>query len=106
LIQQTCPGCYKYIRGALDSFSQSVDTEKFVEENGESLIIAGGVPSLDYTDAEGKHLFVIGDCWKKFESRAEVEKAMEVAETVTEYPGCAPIYVFAQLNTDLSAMSS
>jgi len=106
LIQQTCPGCYKYIRGALDSFSQSVDTEKFVEENGESLIIAGGVPSLDYTDAEGKHLFVVGDCWKRFESREEVEKAMEVAETVTEYPGCAPIYVFAQLNSDLSALNA
>lgn len=106
LIQQTCPGCYKYIRGALDSFSQSVDTEKFVEENGESLIIAGGVPSLDYTDAEGKHLFVVGDCWKRFESSEEVEKAMEVAETVTEYPGCAPIYVFAQLNSDLSALNA
>jgi len=106
LIQQTCPGCYKYIRGALDSFSQSVDTEKFVKENGESLIIAGGVPSLDYNDAVGKHLFVVGDCWKKFDSKEEVEKAMEVAETVTEYPGCAPIYVFAQLNGDLSAMNA
>ncbi|MGM0601717.1 MAG: DUF362 domain-containing protein [Bacillota bacterium] len=104
LIQQTCPGCYKYIRGALDSFKQGVDTRKFVEEKGESLIIAGGVPSLDYTDAEGKHLFVVGDCWKKFESREEVEKAMKVAKTVTEYPGCAPIYVFAQLNTDLQSL--
>jgi hypothetical protein len=70
------------------------------------MVIAGGVPSLDFNDAAGKHLFVVGDCWKKFESSAEVEKAMEVAETVTEYPGCAPIYVFAQLNTDLSAMNA
>ncbi|WP_258222092.1 DUF362 domain-containing protein [Halanaerobium congolense] len=106
LIQQTCPGCYKYIRGSLDSFKQSVDTDKFIEENGEVMVIAGGVPSLDFNDAAGKHLFVVGDCWKKFESSAEVEKAMEAAETVTEYPGCAPIYVFAQLNTDLSAMNA
>ncbi|MCC3143877.1 DUF362 domain-containing protein [Halanaerobium sp. Z-7514] len=106
LIQQTCPGCYKYVRGALDSFKGGIDTERFVEENGESLIIAGGVPSLDYNDAVGKHLFVVGDCWKKFESSEEVEKAMEVAADVTEYPGCAPIYVFAQLNADLQALDA
>jgi len=47
---------------------------------------------------------VAGDCWKYFPSREKVEKAMTLAKSVTEYPGCAPVYIFAQLNGDLQAL--
>jgi len=29
---------------------------------------------------------------------------MQLAKHVTEYPGCAPVYIFAQLNGDLQAL--
>lgn len=106
LIQQTCPGCYLYIRGALDGFRGEVDNlEKFVEQNGESVIIAGGVPALDPSFVEGKNLFLAGDCWKYFDSADKVKQAKEKAKRVFEYPGCSPVYVFAQINEDLQSLN-
>lgn len=106
VIQQTCPGCYAYIRGALDGFKGTgIDLEKFIAKTGPIYIIAGGVPDFDPELVRGKHLFVAGDCWKYFPSRPKVEQAMKIAKSVTEYPGCAPVYVFAQLNGDLQAMA-
>jgi hypothetical protein len=49
-------------------------------------------------------MFVTGDCWKLFPSRGKVEEAMKLAKKVIEYPGCAPVYIFAQLNGDLQAL--
>lgn len=104
-IQQTCPGCFANIRGSLDSFNVSgIDMEDFNNKVGDIYIIAGGVPDLDPKVVEGKDLFVVGDCWKYFPSRGKVEEAMKLAKSVTEYPGCAPVYVFAQLNGDLQAL--
>ena len=105
VVQQTCPGCFANIRGALDNFNNSgIDMADFRQRMGDVYILAGGVPDLVPEWVEGKHLFVAGDCWKNFPSRTKVERAMELAESVTEYPGCAPVYIFAQLNGDLQSL--
>jgi uncharacterized protein (DUF362 family) len=105
IVQQTCPGCFANIRGALDNFNVSgIDMDEFNELVGDVYIIAGGVPDFIPEWVEGKRLFVAGDCWKYFPSRPKVEKAMELAENVIEYPGCAPVYIFAQLNGDLQSL--
>ncbi len=105
VVQQTCPGCFANIRGGLDLFNVSgIDVKDFNEKVGDVYVLAGGVPDLIPEWVEGKHLFVAGDCWKYFPSRDKVEKAMSLAKSVTEYPGCAPVYIFAQLNGDLQAL--
>lgn len=105
IVQQTCPGCFANIRGALDLFNVSgIDIKDFLAKVGEVYIVAGGVPDFIPEWVEGKHLFVAGDCWKYFPSRDKVEQAMRLAKSVTEYPGCAPVYIFAQLNGDLQAL--
>lgn len=105
IVQQTCPGCFANIRGALDLFNVSgIDVKDFVDKVGEVYVVAGGVPDFIPEWVEGKHLFVAGDCWKYFPSREKVEQAMKLAKSVTEYPGCAPVYIFAQLNGDLQAL--
>ena len=105
IVQQTCPGCFVNMRGALDSFNVSgIDMKDYNEKVGDIYILAGGVPDFIPEWVEGKHLFVAGDCWKYFPSREKVEKAMTLAKSVTEYPGCAPVYIFAQLNGDLQAL--
>lgn len=105
IVQQTCPGCFANIRGALDLFNVSgIDVKDFVDKVGEVYVLAGGVPDFIPEWVEGKHLFVAGDCWKYFPSKDKVEKAMQLAKSVTEYPGCAPVYIFAQLNGDLQAL--
>lgn len=105
IVQQTCPGCFANIRGALDLFNVSgVDVKDFVDKVGEVYVLAGGVPDFIPEWVEGKHLFVAGDCWKYFPSKDKVEQAMKLAKSVTEYPGCAPVYIFAQLNGDLQAL--
>lgn len=104
VVQQTCPGCFANIRGGLDNFNNSVDTKDFIDKAGEIYIIAGGVPDFDPEKARDKYLFVPGDCWKLFPSADKVEKAMKLAKRVVEYPGCAPVYIFAQLNGDLQAL--
>lgn len=104
VVQQTCPGCFANIRGGLDNFNNMVDTKDFIDKAGEIYIIAGGVPDFDPEQARDKYLFVSGDCWKLFPSADKVEKAMKLAKRVVEYPGCAPVYIFAQLNGDLQAL--
>ena len=105
-MQQTCPGCYVNVRGALDSFvNTGIDMEKFVEENGAVMVIGGGVPDFEPEMAIGKNLFITGDCWKYFPSREKVEQAAKLAKSVTYYPGCAPVYIFSQLNKDLQSLA-
>jgi len=104
VIQQTCPGCFVNIRGALDNFNNNVDTKDFRNKVGDIYIVAGGVPDFEPEKVKDKYLFVTGDCWKLFPSRDKVEKAMKLAKKVVEYPGCAPVYIFAQLNGDLQSL--
>jgi len=105
-VQQTCPGCYVNVRGALDSFANSgLSMTQFIKEQGEVVVVAGGVPDFDPEFARDKHLFVCGDCWEYFPSAANVRKAAELAKDVTYYPGCAPVYIFSQLNTDLQKLA-
>jgi uncharacterized protein (DUF362 family) len=100
--QQTCPGCYVNVRGSLDSFANSgIVMSDFLNASGEVVIVAGGVPDFDPDFAEGKHLFIIGDCWEYFPSADNIRKAAALAKSVTYYPGCSPVYIFAQLNADL-----
>jgi hypothetical protein len=107
IVQQTCPGCYVNIRGSLDSFKNTgIDVDKFVQEHGECVFIAGGVPDFDPAYAAGKNLFVAGDCWQWFPSAPKVEEAMKLAKRVFTYPGCAPVYIFAQINADLQAIAA
>ena len=97
IIQQTCPGCYVYLRGALDSFKNTgIDVEKMVAEKGECVFIAGGVPDFDPLYAEGKNLFVLGDCWKYFPSK-EKGRSHEAREKVFTYPGLRSVYVSPKL---------
>jgi len=104
IVQQTCPGCFANIRGALDNFNNNVDAKDFIDKAGEIYILAGGVPDFKPEWITDKHLFIPGDCWKLFPSSEKVEEAKRVAKSVTEYPGCAPVYIFAQLNGDLQAL--
>jgi uncharacterized protein (DUF362 family) len=105
IVQQTCPGCFANIRGALDNFNVSgIDIDDFNAKAGDIYILAGGVPDFKPEWVKGKHLFVAGDCWKYFPSKNKVEEAMKLAESVTLYPGCAPVYIFAQLNGDLQSL--
>lgn len=105
VIQQTCSGCYANMRGALDSFHNTgISIEDFNKRVGDVYIIAGGVPDFDPQEVAGKQLFITGDCWKYFPSHDKVEEAMKLAKNVTMYPGCAPVYIFAQLNGDLQAL--
>lgn len=104
IIQQTCPGCFVNIRGALDNFKNNIDTKDFIDKAGEVYIVAGGVPDFEPVWVKDKHLFITGDCWKFFPSKGKVEEAMKLAKDVTEYPGCAPVYIFAQLNGDLQTL--
>lgn len=106
VFQQTCPGCYVNVRGALDSFAISgIDLPDFLAKHGEIVVIAGGVPELDPEYCRDKNVFICGDCWKIFPSRILVEEAAKLAKTVTYYPGCAPVYIFSKLNTDLQNMA-
>jgi uncharacterized protein (DUF362 family) len=105
IIQQTCPGCFANVRGALDNFNVSgINIADFNKTVGDVYIIAGGIPDFDPKEVAGKHLFVAGDCWSYFPSHDKVEEAKRLAKSVTEYPGCAPVYIFAQLNGDLQAL--
>jgi uncharacterized protein (DUF362 family) len=105
IVQQTCPGCFANVRGALDNFNVSgISIPDFNQSVGDVYILAGGVPDFEPELVTGKHLFICGDCWTYFPSKDKVEKAKSLAKSVTEYPGCAPVYIFAQLNGDLQAL--
>jgi hypothetical protein len=104
--QQTCPGCYAHVRGALDSFANSgISMSEFLKERGEVVVVAGGLPDFDPQFAENKHLFVVGDCWEYFPTSDNIREATKLAKTVTYYPGCAPVYIFSKLNTDLQELA-
>lgn len=104
--QQTCPGCFVNVRGALDSFANSgIVMEDFLKGAGEVVVAAGGVPDFDPEFAKDKHLFICGDCWEYFPTSENIRKAASLAKTVTYYPGCAPVYIFAQLNKDLQTLA-
>ena len=104
--QQTCPGCYANVRGALDSFANSgISMSEFLKERGEVVVAAGGLPDFDPQFAENKHLFVVGDCWEYFPTSDNIREATKLAKTVTYYPGCAPVYIFSKLNTDLQELA-
>lgn len=104
-VQQTAPGCFANIRGALDNFNVSgIDLKDFIDKVGEILIVAGGIPDFDPEMAKDKHLFVVGDDWAYFPSKDKIEEAMKLAKSVTKYPGSIPVYIFAQLNGDLQAL--
>lgn len=105
IVQQTCPGCFANVRGALDNFNVSgISIAEFNEKVGDVFILAGGVPDFDEEQVAGKHLIVAGDCWKYFPTKEKIEHAKAIAKDVIEYPGCAPVYIFAQLNGDLQAL--
>ncbi len=105
VVQQTCPGCFANVRGALDNFNVSgISIADFNKRVGDVYILAGGVPDFDPNLVADKHLFVAGDCWAYFPSRDKIEQAKKLAKSVTVYPGCAPVYIFAQLNGDLQAL--
>ena len=104
--QQTCPGCYENIKGSLALFKNSgIDPQEFIEKAGECMFIGGGVPSLEPRLARGRNLWVVGDCWKLFPSREKVEEAIETAKWVRVYPGCAPMYIWGQINIDLMTLA-
>lgn len=106
IVQQTCPGCYVNIRGALDSFKNTgIDMAEFVDRKGECIFVAGGVPDFDPALAQDKNLFVCGNCWKYFPSSDKVEEAMSRAKRCYLYPGCAPVYIFSQINKDLQTLA-
>ncbi|MBC3887766.1 DUF362 domain-containing protein [Acetobacterium paludosum] len=106
-MQQTCPGCHVNVRGALDSFAISgIDMKKFLEKHGEVVVIAGGVPNFEPEFCKDKNVFICGDCWELFPSADKVREGAALAKTVTYYPGCAPVYIFAQLNNDLQKLAA
>ncbi len=106
-MQQTCDGCYVNVRGALDSFAISgIDMDEFLKQRGEVVVIAGGVPSFDPEICKDKTVFICGDCWEKFETADKVREGAKLAKKVVYYPGCAPVYIFSKLNTDLQKMAA
>jgi len=106
-MQQTCPGCFVNVRGALDSFALSgIDMETFLEKSGEVVVLSGGVPDFEPEFCIDKNMFICGDCWELFPSADKVREAAALAKSVTYYPGCAPVYIFAQLNEDLQKLAA
>jgi hypothetical protein len=79
---------------------------KFLEKSGEVVVIAGGVPDFDPQICVGKNVFICGDCWELFPSVDKVKEGAALAKSVTYYPGCAPVYIFAQLNADLQKLAA
>ncbi len=103
LTQQSCPGCYINIRGAIDNFGlhSGFDINEFKDKLGEVVFITGGQPDLDPESCRDKVVFLVGDCWEYFPSAPKIREALTIARQVIERPGCAPVYVFAQINSDL-----
>lgn len=102
-LQQSCPGCFINIRGAIDNFAKhsGFDLEEYKAKLDDVIFISGGQPDLDPEDARGKVVFIVGDCWEYFPSAPKIREALGLARKVVERPGCAPVYVFAQINQDL-----
>lgn len=107
VMQQTCVGCHANVRGSLDSFAISgIDLQAFLDKSGGIVVIAGGVPDFEPEICRDKQIFVCGDCWELFPSADKVREAIAIAKDVIYYPGCAPVYIFAQLNADLQKMAA
>jgi hypothetical protein len=103
--QQSCPGCYVNIRGALDSFVRSgIDFDDFRRKAGDCVFVTGGLPDFDPEFARGKTLFVVGDCWEYFPTSDNIRQATALAKEVIYRPGCTPVYIFAQINGDLQGL--
>jgi hypothetical protein len=103
--QQTCPGCFINIRGALDGFVLSgIDFAEFRAKAGDCVFVSGGLPDFDPEFARGKTLFVVGDCWEYFPTADNIRQAIPLAKEVIYRPGCAPVYIFAQINGDLQGL--
>lgn len=103
LTQQTCPGCFVNIRGAIDNFAlhSGFDIVEFRDKIDDVIFIAGGQPDLDPESCRDKVVFIVGDCWEYFPSAPKIREALALARQVVERPGCAPVYTFAQINADL-----
>ena len=78
---------------------------EFLSKRGEVVVVAGGLPDFDPQFVIGKHLFICGDCWEYFPTADNIREAVKLAKSVTYYPGCAPVYIFAQLNADLQHLA-
>lgn len=103
LTQQTCPGCYVNIRGAIDNFGMhsGFDLGEYIDKLDQIVFIAGGQPDLDPELCRDKVVFLVGDCWEYFPSAPKIREALALARKVVTRPGCTPVYVFAQINQDL-----
>lgn len=103
LTQQSCPGCFVNIRGAIDNFAlhSGFDIVEFQQKMGDVFFITGGQPDLDPEMVRDKIVFLVGDCWEYFPSAPKIREALALARQVIERPGCAPVYTFAQINSDL-----
>jgi uncharacterized protein (DUF362 family) len=101
--QQTCPGCFVNIRGAIDNFAlhSGFKLEEFNKTIDDVIFIAGGQPDLNPEDCRDKVVFIVGDCWEYFPSAPKIREALGLARKVITRAGCAPVYVFAQINQDL-----
>ncbi len=103
LTQQTCPGCFVNIRGAIDNFAMHSGFElgEYNKQLGDIVFIAGGQPDLDPEYCRDKVVFLVGDCWEYFPSAPKIREALGLARKVITRAGCTPVYVFAQINQDL-----
>ena len=106
IVQQTCPGCYVNIRGALDSFKNTgIDMAEFVDRKGECIFVAGEylistrrwprTRTCSFAATAGNISLPVTK-WKKPWSRAK---------RCYLYPGCAPVYIFSQINKDLQTLA-
>ena len=103
LTQQTCPGCFINIRGAIDNFGMhsGFDLAEYNAKLKDIVFIAGGQPDLDPEYCRDKVVFLVGDCWEYFPSAPRIREALALARKVIVRAGCTPVYVFAQINQDL-----
>jgi uncharacterized protein (DUF362 family) len=103
LTQQTCPGCFVNIRGAIDSFAMhsGFDLDEYKAKLDDVVFIAGGQPDLDPEYVRNKVVFLVGDCWEYFPSAPKIRDALKLARQVIVRAGCTPVYIFAQINQDL-----
>jgi uncharacterized protein (DUF362 family) len=106
--QQSCPGCYVNIRGAIDNFAlhSGFKLEEFNKTLGDVIFITGGQPDLDPEDCRDKVVFLVGDCWEYFPSAPKIREAIGLARKVITRAGCTPVYIFAQINEDLIGLGT
>ena len=108
LTQQTCPGCFVNIRGAIDNFAMhsGFDLAEYNAKLDDIVFIAGGQPDLEPEYVRGKVVFLVGDCWEYFPSAPKIREALKLARQVIVRAGCTPVYVFAQINSDLIGLGT